>query len=244
MRMSLQKKFGWIHVRGGKVLRVATGHAVPTNTYHEEAAAAARDLIKQPGKALPGERFAGARAVFCQPRDLAVELVNVKNGRVMGWSYLTGPAANLHHYGVGGDLSVGAAQPWEPDPVPVARWVVPMDGDSDVVMGEMRAIRGQDRYGIVAFNLAVTPGAESDFGRAIAEMWSYCQHETKDAGGPEPTAHLLGIINGGKKHSTHVGLHFQVKEHASDWPANPFQMGLVLSAPDLPVFDIACAPAA
>src|SRR5258708_5191443 len=94
MRLSLERKFGWIHVRGGRVLRVATAHAVSTDTFHQEAAQAER-LIGSDRGGQARDRFVGQKYVFCAERDLAVEVVNVKTGKVMGWSYLTGAAANL-----------------------------------------------------------------------------------------------------------------------------------------------------
>lgn len=84
MKLSLERKLGHIHVRCGRVLRVAHAHQVPTKT------ANVNDPKEQTTRASAWET--------ADVGDLAFELVAVKTDKVIGYSYLSGPAIRLHLY--------------------------------------------------------------------------------------------------------------------------------------------------
>lgn len=100
MKLSTFKRFGYTHVRGGNLVRVLHPHQVSArgmDTYWRARIAeklqsgVPRDQVPQ---ALP---FVGdaARVVA---GDLAIEVWNVANGKLLGYSYLTGEAVGCMHY--------------------------------------------------------------------------------------------------------------------------------------------------
>ena len=95
MKLSCKKKFGWIHVRGGRILRAIKTHAVQTKTR-----SAVADHWEESKWSKKKPRFLNNETrVFCAPEDLAIEMIAVKTGKVMGYSYLSGDAIQLNTYG-------------------------------------------------------------------------------------------------------------------------------------------------
>lgn len=77
-----KRKLGWTTVRAGRVRRVAVAHAVPTSGMDHKQTA----------------EHDGSQWVYAQPGDLAVEIVTLKTGAVIGDCYVTGPAVRLNRY--------------------------------------------------------------------------------------------------------------------------------------------------
>jgi hypothetical protein len=88
MNMSVKKRFGSIHVRGGRILRVAHAHQVRVTSYD----ARVDDEAGRPRRAFRGDVEPAAVG------DLAVEILFAHTASVAGYGYLSGQAINLIRY--------------------------------------------------------------------------------------------------------------------------------------------------
>lgn len=225
MKLSLSKRFGWIHCRGGKLVRVAKEHAVPSSgrsrVGHVEGAT---DLG---GKPIPQESpQKDQKWVTAKENDLAVEVVAVKTGKVLGHSYLSGPAIQLNRYTPAQDdwfRPVTGRLIEIPDP---HTWEGGREAFFEHCIGLLMQVRyGEDAVGGFEYQAQDDEDARGA-AHSIAQMWSYEPVEDKDRQRPE--AHLFALIHGKKPFL--ITLHFQPPDHASDFAATGFQIKLVLSA--------------
>jgi hypothetical protein len=219
MKLSVRKRFGWIHVRGGRVLRVVKPHAVRTSG--RSAYADEEKSSHEPPRWKAGEKW-----VYTEEGDVAVEIVAVKTGKVLGHSYLSGPAIQLNGY-----------TPFEEDWFEEAKGTfveVPHpDGGKlstefiENVIGMFMGVKYSKDAVLGAFVYECTKGEDMrDVAEGLTRMWSY-EHDTD-----ESTAHLLGLVKGHPKGV--VIMHFQPTKHASDFAATGFQIELVLGAVGAP----------
>src|SRR5574341_1954907 len=95
MKLSLSKKLGWTQVRGGRILRVAKAHAVPTVGWSAFSENYDEDLLK---RKKPAQRFKDEKWVYANEGDLVVEVLYAKTEALAGHSYLSGPAIQLNRY--------------------------------------------------------------------------------------------------------------------------------------------------
>jgi hypothetical protein len=215
VKLSLKKKLGWVHVRGGELVRVVQAHAVQTNTSN----------INQTEHNRPAD---DTKWVYCEAGDLALEIINVKTGVMIAHSYLSGPAIQLARYTppqvgwFGPATLLGTAtlpEPTEQD-----------HGDAFIerFVGAMMGLK----YG--GIDIVAYRGRAHDLEHAHGQMdamiraWKYVPAaDVPDK--PVCTTHLIGIIEQCKKKGGTL-VHFQPPHHASDIPASIFQAGLVLSA--------------
>jgi hypothetical protein len=221
MKLSLKKKLGWTHVRGGRLVRVAKPHPVPTAGWSPYALEYKNDLL---GRPKPAARFAeGEKWVFTKEGDLAVEILAVDSSASLGFSYISGPAIQLNRYREADsgffDAALGKIIAI-PDPS-MAKFT-----REEFAERVVTAIVGA-KYGneaINAFEYQARDDAEAQLvARKIAEVWySYVSTDRDTA----QRAHLLGVIHGRK---SHINVHFQPPDAASEFAATPFQVGLVMS---------------
>src|SRR4029077_357594 len=97
MKLSVVKKPGWMHVTGGRLLEVATPHAVPASGLSAYADDPETDRFRAKDAPPPRPRPKDG-LVRCEEGDIAIEILFAKTGRLAGHSYLTGPAINLNRY--------------------------------------------------------------------------------------------------------------------------------------------------
>jgi hypothetical protein len=220
MKLSLSKKLGWTQVRGGKIVRVAKTHAVTTSGWSAFSLNYADDLL---GRKKPEHRFKGEKWVFANEDDLAIEVVVVKTGHVLGHSYLSGPALQLNRYTVADAAWFREASGKLVEiPTPNTEQFTSPQHFIEHVIGMLMGLKYSDDA-LGAFEYQTASDEEAKIvARHIAEMWGY--KRTDDA---VSKAHLLGVVHGKKEH---INLHFQPPDHASDFAATPFQVKLVLGA--------------
>lgn len=230
MNLSLKKKFGMIHVRGGAIVRVAKEHAV----HSRGRSTAEDDKVNIDGTPMPVGTPQGDRDwVFARVGDLAVEIIAVKTGKCLGHSYLSGPALQCNRY-----------TPAQDD------WFVPGSGEM-LVIPDPHTWPGthEELYEIMATIVVAAKYGDKDV--AGFEIVAHGEEDAKNAANTigdmtqlcpvDETArklleerpqrcHLVGIIHYDKKRKYGITFHSQPPDDAVEHCASQFQIGLVLSA--------------
>jgi hypothetical protein len=205
-------KPGWVRVRGGRILRVAKAHAVKTNT---------RSSL-QPGLH-PSE---GQDWVYANEGDLAIEIVR-RGGTsdVVGYSYLSGPAIQLHRY-------MPCDVDWFGEEVKATYLDVPHPHGAfgqefiEQVVGLFMGFKYNEEYGVGAFDYKCDAGEDTqDVANGLITMYGY-EHPKWTA----PRTHLFGLIRPYRGKKNVVVLHCQPPHDASDFCAAGFQVELVVGA--------------
>ena len=93
MKLATTKRFGWTHVRGGRVVCVIKSHSVPTSTLNLNGSVE----MNSRGEVPRAQSF-HKPYVLSVVGDLAIELVYVKTDKLLGYAYLSGDAVNLMRY--------------------------------------------------------------------------------------------------------------------------------------------------
>ena len=216
MKLSLERKLGWMHVRGGKLVKVTQVHGVPTvsrSTLQTEHA--------RPRKADGME--------MCRRGDLAMQILKYETGVVVGYSYLSGPAIQLQRYeGVSADWFAPAQLGAVSFPAPTEMDVADEKARDDFWQRFFAAVQAI-KYGPLDVAGFCRRESTLEDGKAAAELlraaWSMAPVEQ-----PAWDTHLLGmfkIVAGGD-----MALHYQPPKHGGKLAASGFQIGLVLSALD------------
>jgi hypothetical protein len=229
---------GAVHVRAGGIVRVIASHEVETVTRPAGALEVPRldGVDDRPVLPLPTGPM-----VTAQIGDLAIELVSVTTGSLIGHAYVAGPAAQLHNH--------RAMVAWfEPARVErlskVDRAVEEIGCEAsqeriaelqDLCIAELQRVRHGD-VDIALLDIEVGDGFKQA-ARAFEQMWTnYEATPPRPAG--ERTCHLIGAVVRNRKiarsmHRKNLGaayLHFQPPKHAG-WPsATVFAMQLLLGA--------------
>ena len=221
MRLSLRKRFGWTQVCGGRVLRVTHTHGVPTNTLSEIV----REEIAE-GTRIPRWPDGEPQAVFAQPGDLALEIVQ-PNGALVGYTYLSGDAIQLNCYD---------AMPFWFEAASSGRFTIPnaRNDDEDVeafvtkLLGTLMSVKYSNTDLMVFEYACARKEPAQDVARGLAEIYDYAP--IKNPMPPEDRrTHILGHIHAHRRKGG-VDLHFQPPREASDFFATSFQIELALSA--------------
>lgn len=212
MKLSLVRKWGWTHVKPGRLLRVVQAHAVPTGS---------QSTIKG-GPPRPEGR--DGKWVFCREGDLAIEML-YQSGDVLGTAYLSGPAIQLNRYG-----PIGSG--WFDSTLRAERCVLPdpygggvCDETTAKLISTFKLMRSGDA-GVYGFQVEARTVPDVT---AIANGIIYAAtRAADDTDRPAGRAHIFGSINGPKK----SGLYLQIQppEHADKVMASGFQIALVLQA--------------
>jgi hypothetical protein len=218
VKLSIAPRFGHIHVRGGRLLKVAHDHQVPCTT----------ENLAEPEEF---KRRGSDKWVTAKIGDFAIELVAVKTGKVIGYSYLAGDAIRLHLYRAGApEHWFTPAQIQRADTTWLAAQATP---DVSVLVGGMMGAK----YGtadIVVFEILVD---EPDLS-AAANVFpkAYC-YEPAD---PCPNeAHIIGrIVTRAGLRGPMTLLHFQPPRHKNEHAIGGFQNTLLIDGtPGIEVFD-------
>lgn len=238
MKLSVTNKLGFLRVRGGRILRVAHDHQIPTTTYNVSVD---RARASQPGNIeglMPFKpRDVGEKWATAKVGDVAVEIIAYKTQKLIGHAYLTGPALNLIRY--------ASATPAPPhffelglgirvDPTPPAQDFPPAK-----FVAAMMVVKYVSKADVAVATILV-PNQETAMScaRGLAQAYSYSPHSMTDdsPAGPEATAHFMATIKltKGKAMTT---IHLQPPKDAGEYAAQPFFHELVQSSVDLVDFD-------
>lgn len=210
MKLSIKKRMGWIHARGGRILRVAQPHVVKSS---------GRSAFED-GPAPAGEE----KWVYTKEGDLAVEIIAVKTGKVLGHSYLSGPAIQLNGYTPFDEDWFGDEAKATFVDVPHPRGAFTQDFIQKIV-GVLMDFKYSEEYAVGAFHYKCDEGEDThDVANGILQMWRY-EDETRTT-----STHMLGLVTPHKGRKNVVTLHFQPPKDAADFAAAGFQIELVLSA--------------
>lgn len=212
MNLTLVRKLGMVHVRAGQLLAVAHDHQVPTNG---QSTAEPEEYRR---------RFGGEKWVTAHIGDLAVEIVAVGNGKVIGHSYIAGDAIQLNRYQPAPAHFFVPARVLRAD---LSRLSSSMTFEQ--VMGAFVAMK-YAAAPVCVFDLVVDgrPDVETAM-NVISKAYQYVpSHQTDEDAMSDPTiAHVIGAVSikGDKKG---LGLlHLQPPRHASDWACSGFQNQLL-----------------
>lgn len=217
MKLSIKKTFGAIHVRPGRLLRVAHDHQVPI----------ASQAVNEPPQYLRTFEV-GTKWVTATVGSLALEIVAVKTGVVMGYAYLSGPAIRLNLYRqdapphwfsparaiIGSTLSLPGA--------------ISGAGDYSAIVSGFMALKysGAD---VVVIELEVDSEANMhDAMRLVQAGYCHIPADMTDEQAKVDTtaAHMIGAVHVRK--TKMVGMiHFQPPRDASEWCCAAFQNDLV-----------------
>ena len=220
MKLSLERKFGTLHVRPGRLLTVAHDHQVLTSTV---TIAEGEQHVR---KFAPDEKW-----VTAEEGDLAVEVVAVKTGKVIAYSYIAGEATQLMLY----------TQPQN-------HWFTPAACvRADLSKMDLSLEPAQIMAGIIAMKYApvdvVVFEAETETREDIQALMKifergYCMvpdELTDEQASQLHCTHLVGWIGTGKKKGPSGGVHFQPPKHSADYCTTQFQSRLLVRG-DWPIF--------
>lgn len=214
MKISLKRRRGFVRVRPGRILRVAKDHAVSATGL----SANADDYENLDGAPRPAP--ATHPWVYAKPGDLAVEILR-KDGKVLGHSYLSGPAIRLNRYTdfqkdwFGAEVKPALLE----IPVPTAE---PPEAFFTKLVEAMMSAKFGDAD-VYAFQVRVPRDQVKEAAHSIVGAWDYEPRE----GGAVSKCHVLGLVEG---KGNAVNLHFQPPGEHQDQAATPFQVALVLAA--------------
>jgi hypothetical protein len=226
MKLSVKKRWGFVHVRGGRVLTVSHDHQISTSTFDrqvDEAIAPTPESSLRLGAKPNQKRTFDAKWVTAKVGDLAVEIVAQKTGRILGYTYLCGDAINVIRYANEGEaervaswFSVGRG----------LRFIIPLELELEQFIAAVMGIKysGAD---IACARLEV-----SDDGHMEAALNGLLAAYGYEADGIEATTHMMVSVVV-RKQKGMGAVHCQPKKHAQDFAAQPFLHELLLSSPEL-----------
>lgn len=227
MRMSIKRRLGMVQVAGGRILRVNHDHLVSTKGYD----ARPDSLERMPPPAdpeMPGLAPFKPRALdhgweTALVGDLAIEVIGVKAGRVLGYAYLSGRPISIIRHVCDHDREQVAG--WFDEGRGVRFEVEPEIKPAALVEGMMAL-----KYGgadIAACRLRVANAEEAQYaGAAFATAYSYGREDLEAT-----TDVICGFdLARGKEACM---MHFQTVKRAQDYAVQPFVVDLVLSSTHL-----------
>jgi hypothetical protein len=226
MKLSVQKKWGYVHCRGGRLLQVVHEHPVDTGGHCVVA--------KQMKEPYEGERHLPP-TVMARAGDLAIEIVNRKGGNVLGYSYLSGEAIQINGY---------ENRPDRYEPAVLARARLPeipslsqslTEEQAQQFFGEFQKacvdMKVDMSVDVFAFELI----AENDEAAGVvADMmlrfFALVPNTMTDEEAEGLRSHCLGLVQAGSRRGKTYLLHLQPKKHATKHCATTFQAALCWSA--------------
>jgi len=226
MKLSVRKRWGFVHVRGGRVLTVSHDHQVSTSTFDrrvDEAIAPTPESSLRLGAKPNQKRTFDAKWVTAKVGDLAVEILAQKTGKLLGYTYLCGDAINVIRY-----VS-------EQEPGRVASWFTPGRGLRFSIPLELEleqfitSVMGIKYSGA---DVACARLETSDEGHMEAALNGLLAAYAYEADGIEATTHMMVSVVVRKQKGLGT-VHCQPKKHAQDFAAQPFLHALLLSSPAL-----------
>lgn len=235
MKIALTADYpGAVHVRGGRLLRVRQAHAVPT---------ANQNVMDDPRYRAPYK----SDMATAQPGDLAMEIVAVDTGELVGLSYLSGGAIQLNVYTrtfggfIGAERLLELAQPArmrrgaDVEDAMMALNGADVDDPDDVAtrLSAARAAvwraRGDVDHDVVTCELEV--------GAQFGSCATWLAREWAEGPRSEARSHFMAMVFYRKKPSSIrrnqvkvANMHLQPPQDGGDWAASPFQLSMVLAA--------------
>lgn len=216
MKMSVSRRLGFVHVRGGHVKTVAQAHEVETNSYN-------RAPDKSRGRKSP--RAFNATTMTAQVGDLALEIIAVGTERLLGFGYLSGDAINLCRYVHDADRDQVSS--WMTDGSGL-RFTLP---DPTTYPEQARAMLQTVRSG--GADIAVSqyevggPLDIQDVSQAIAQIF-----KTPHPDEATPTTDVLITVTH-KRQQPLVCLHCQIPRRTQEEASQPFFHALLYSSPQV-----------
>jgi hypothetical protein len=229
MKMSVKRMWGAVQVRGGRILVVSHDHQVSTNGYDARGddpkihVAETEERIRQETGSLPFmPRTFDAKWINAKVGDLAVEVISVKNGRVLGYAYLSGGSINVFRYVNDTDRDL------------VAGWFSTGKGlrfevsltDPEQFICSMMALKYSGAH-VAVTSLIVHNDEEREFAtRVLLEAYRYAD-ETRGA----TTDVLVKVsLSKGKEFAF---MHMQAEKRGQEYACQPFVFEVLESSPDL-----------
>lgn len=225
MKLSVKRRWGFVHVRGGRVLTVAHDHQISASTYDAKV----DEVVYVPESSLRHgvkphqKRDFDAKWTTAKVGDLAVEIVAQKTARLLGYAYLCGEAINTIRYLNDGERDRVAA--WFTPGIGL-RFTIPLDLQLEEFIAAVMVIK----YGGAAVACSrVEVSSDGYLEAALNGLVSAYAHEVE---GMVPTTHMLvtAAVRKEKKLGT---VHCQPPKHAQPYAAQPFLHELLLSSTDL-----------
>lgn len=250
MNLSTIRAAGRLHVRGGRVLTVAREHSVDTATLgiedredrHIAMNSQQRQQVLRPTRTFKG------KWVTAHEGDIAMEIVAVATGKIIGHAYYSGDAIGLHSY--------GSVPDWYG---PASGWQVAIEPRPDLTAEAMIKAILRCKYAPVQLVAFETETETRETAFEIAQMLSdiYCYEPigvgtivedgtivgVTNPGPDDPrsdlprTSHVLGSILWNRKRSG-MCLHFQPPAQASDWAVSSFHNQLAHTSTELDQVDV------
>lgn len=222
MKLSAERRFGFIHAKGGKLLRVAHAHQVSLagfdNRNDHERDPDTGEVKKLPRRFDPGQTWCTADV-----GDLALEVLNhQKDDRLLGHVYLSGKAVGIIRYSPAPDHWFGPAE--------LRRFDLRTITEPDEAAGAILAMKHAD-VDLVAASLKLNgdPYAAVQW---IANILAY--EQAPDAPPLPKRADVVFVIRG---HRRKGALHYQAPGREQPFSATPFAMELCCTA-DAPMFEL------
>lgn len=225
MKLSVKKRWGFVHVRGGRVLVVAHDHQISSSTYDGTV----DDVVRVPDQsarlgAMPHKkRTFDAKWTTAKIGDLAVEIFAQKTGKLLGYAYLCGEAINTVRYVLEGELERVAA--WF-TPGRGLRFAIPLELELEQFIAAVMVIKyGGADVACSRFEVSSDAHMEAALNGLLA-AYAY------EAEGMVPTTHMLvtSAVRKAKKMGT---VHCQPPKHGQPYAAQPFLHELLLSSTEL-----------
>lgn len=220
MKLSLDKKLGFVQVKGQRLVEVTHEHLVPTTTANELDPHEPR-------------RPKGVKAVTAKPGDYAVEMVAVKTGKVVGYSYISGEPIRLNGYS---DTSA----PFFKDAV-MKRLELECDAFLEHVLLKQdgaRLLAGLLRAKYLAGAALITfktfGNNKESADRAWEAIGECLLYVPADDDVKDDPAHFVGIIEYPPR--SQLCCHSQPPRHAGKHPCSGFQIEMLVRM-EAPVFD-------
>lgn len=233
MKLSVEKKWGYIHVRGGRLVEVVHEHPVASKGQCVVAKRMKEEF--EPPRSLPP-------TVMARAGDLAIEIVTQRGGHLLGYSFLTGAAIQINSYDKRADRFTDAVLRSAPlRPPPDEEATIPSSPPSDDYLAGLAKLMAAMKYDpdvdVYAFH-AICSGRENAEGLAtflqqVRQLVPSDMTDEENESGASQRSHFLGLVRGGQsKKAPCYFLHFQPKKHASDFAATMFQHALCISSLD------------
>jgi hypothetical protein len=226
MKLSVRKRWGFVHVRGGRVLTVSHDHQISTSTFDrqaDEAMAPTPESSLRLGAKPNQKRTFDAKWVTAKVGDLAVEIVVQKTGKILGYTYLCGDAINVVRYVNEGEservaswFTLGRGM----------RFTIPLELELEPFIAAVMGIKysGAD---VACARLEVSDDVYMEAAlNGLLAAYAY------EADGTEATTHMM-VSAFVRKPKCMGTVHCQPKKHAQDFAAQPFLHELLLSSPEL-----------
>lgn len=226
MKLSVKKRWGFVHVRGGRVLTVIHDHQIPASTYDTtvDDVLSVTDAALALGATPIRKRVFDAKWTTARIGDLAVEIVARKTDNMVGYAYYCGEAINQIRYVSGGERERVAA--WF-GAAKGLRFSIPLDVSPEQLVGGVMGLKysGAD---LAAARIDLSSHEEME--AALNCLLAAYGYQNTD--GMTPTTHML-VTSSVRKVKVMATVHCQPPKHGQQYAAQPFLHELLLSSPDL-----------